>query len=178
MTSETDQEITGQLLSNFSYLSTATLWNESNFFTSFTYFTLQTTMRKLTDKPTIMTDYGKLGLYLTQWMRRTKKIYTKCEEYDVGLCTVGSFKEYHTKARFSYMMHGRSLYTHQRDNKKRYVHCILLCLKINIWECVGSPQEACAHASTSSVQRPDLQNCLVWSLQHYLSVCIYACFGR
>jgi hypothetical protein len=42
----------------------------------------------------------------------------KCKIYDVELCFLGCFKEYHTKARFSAGCGGWSLYIHQGDNKK------------------------------------------------------------
>jgi hypothetical protein len=35
------------------------------------------------------------------WERRT--IFTNCKICDVCLCNLGSFKEYHTKARFGYV---------------------------------------------------------------------------
>jgi hypothetical protein len=92
--------ITGQLLSNFSRLSVAELCNVADFFTSFTSFKLQTTLQKLKDKPTIMTDYGKLGLYMTLNEKR-RSIHTKWEKCDVGLCLVRCFKESQTKMRFN-----------------------------------------------------------------------------
>jgi hypothetical protein len=80
-----DKEITEQLLSNFSHLSTGTLWNATDFFTSFTSFTLQTTMQKLKDKLN-----GKFGLYLTHSMMCMKNIHTECEKYEWDCALSGS----------------------------------------------------------------------------------------
>jgi hypothetical protein len=47
---------------------------------------------------------------------------------------------------------GEILDIHQADNnKEKYVHCILLCLKINTWDCVGAVLVERLHASTSGV---------------------------
>jgi hypothetical protein len=49
----------------------------------------------------------------------------KCKICDVGLCFLGCFKEYHTRARFSYMKRSMKpiyIYMYQADNNKKVVY--------------------------------------------------------
>jgi hypothetical protein len=49
---------------------------------------------------------------------KRRSINENREKCDVGLCILGCFKKYHTKARFNYMMQRRNLHKHQPDNNK------------------------------------------------------------
>jgi hypothetical protein len=53
---------------------------------------------------------------------------------------------------------------------KKYVLCILLCLKINIWDCVGT--------TPAAFKGPTAEMCVLWPHQPYLSMHKYVYFAR